>query len=81
MAWISVKIVAEWQVVTFVLLGVFFSGTGLLFLVAPEWLLTLSAWSNRVLFVDYVTIVHRAKSAVILFVTSLLMFWLAWQWQ
>jgi hypothetical protein len=81
MAWISMKIVAEWQVVTFVLLGVFFSGTGLLFLLVPEWLLTLSAWSNRVLFVDYVTIVHRAKSAVVLFGTSLLMFWLAWQWQ
>jgi len=77
----NMNVVIDWQVIMLVGFGLFFSVTGLCFLLVPEWLVTLSAWSNRVLFVDYVTIVHRAKSAVILFATSLLMFWLAWHWQ
>ena len=70
----------QWHTIMLVLLGLFFSATGLCFLLAPEWLVTLSAWSNRVLFLDYIPMIHRGKSAVVLFMTSLLMFWLALQW-
>jgi hypothetical protein len=72
-------VVIDWLVITLVGFGLFFWAIGLCFLLFPAWLVTLSAWCNRVLFLDYIPIIHRRKSAVVLFATSLFMFWLAWQ--
>jgi len=78
---LDANILGEWHNLILGLLGLFFSAIGLCFLMAPQLLITLSAWSNRVLFLDYIPMIHRRKSAVVLFATSLLMFWLAWHWQ
>lgn len=77
---LDASILGGWHNLILGFLGLFFSAIGLCFLLAPEWLVALSAWSNRVLFVDYIPMIHRRKSAAVLFVTSFLMFWLAWRW-
>ncbi len=79
MEWLNVNLANEWQVV-FMVIGLFFLTIGLFFLLMPEWLVTLSAWSNRILFLDYIPMTHRGKSAVVLIMTSLQMFWLALEW-
>lgn len=80
MEWFNMMGVFEWEVIGFVAIGFFFSAIGICFLLAPQWLVALSAWSNRMLFLDYIPMVHRRKSAAVLFMTSFLMFWLAWRW-
>ena len=60
----------------FIMLGVLFLVFSLLFFFAPKTIIKISEVGNKMIFTDHKTVAHRFFSGFILFVMSLIMFYL-----
>ena len=65
------------NLILFLFLGVFFLAFGCIFLFAPQWIILLSQWGNRLVFTDHDAVVHRKFVGTALLVLGLFMFYRA----
>lgn len=65
-----------YKMLLFIMLGVLFLVFSLLFFFAPKTIIKISEVGNKMIFTDHSTLAHRFFSGFILFVMSLIMFYL-----
>lgn len=60
----------------FILIGIVFLGFSAMFLFAPGLIIKMSELGNKLIFTDYSPVAYRKVSAVVLFLMSIVMFYL-----